>query len=163
MDPERDLLFLVLTSHGDPEGVGVEAQGQTSLITPIELRTMLRESGARLSVVIVSACYSGVFADAMAEPDTLVITAADDDHASFGCRDGAKWTSFGEAFFNDALTQDQVAARRVRAGARPASPSASRRKASTRPIRRWPAGGACWSCSAISAAAAIARIAADLS
>jgi hypothetical protein len=105
MDPERDLLFLILTSHGDSEGVGVEAQGQTSLITPIELRTMLRESGARLSVVIVSACYSGVFADAMAEPDTLVITAADDDHASFGCRDGAKWTSFGEAFFNNALTK----------------------------------------------------------
>jgi hypothetical protein len=105
MDPERDLLFLVLTSHGDPEGVGVEAQGQTSLITPIELRTMLRESGARLSVVIVSACYSGVFADAMAAPDTLVITAADNDHASFGCRDGAKWTSFGDAFFNTALTR----------------------------------------------------------
>jgi len=105
MDPERDLLFLVLTSHGDPEGVGVETQGQTSLITPIELRTMLRESGARLSVVIVSACYSGVFADAMAAPDTLVITAADADHPSFGCRDGARWTSFGEAFFNDALTK----------------------------------------------------------
>ena len=106
MDPERDLLFLVLSSHGDQQGVGVQTPAdQTSFITPIELRTMLRESGARLSVVIVSACYSGIFADAMAEPDTLVITAADDDHASFGCRDGAKWTSFGEAFFNDALTK----------------------------------------------------------
>ena len=106
MDPERDLLFLVLTSHGDPEGVGVQTPpGQTSLITPIELRTMLRESGARLSVVIVSACYSGVFADALAEPDTLVITAADDNHPSFGCRDGAKWTSFGEAFFGEALAK----------------------------------------------------------
>ena len=105
MDPERDLLFLVLTSHGDQQGIAVEAPGQTSLITPIELRTMLRESGARLSVVIVSACYSGVFADAMAAPDTLVITAADKDHASFGCRDGAKWTSFGDAFFNNALTK----------------------------------------------------------
>ncbi len=68
MDPDRDLLFLILTSHGDPEGVGVQTPpDQTSLITPIELRTMLRESGARLSVVIVSACYSGVFADALAE------------------------------------------------------------------------------------------------
>ena len=106
MDPERDLLFLVLSSHGDPEGVGVQTPpDRTSFITPIELRTMLRESGARLSVVIVSACYSGVFADAMAEPDTLVITAADDDHASFGCRDGARWTSFGEAFFGEALTR----------------------------------------------------------
>lgn len=106
MDPDRDLLFLVITSHGDQEGVGVETPpGDQSLITPIELRTMLRESGARLSVVIVSACYSGVFADAMAAPDTLVITAADNDHASFGCRDGAKWTSFGEAFFGEALAK----------------------------------------------------------
>jgi len=106
MDPERDLLFLVLTSHGDSEGIGVQTPpDRTSFITPIELRTMLRESGARLAVVIVSACYSGVFADAMAEPDTLVITAADGDHASFGCRDGAKWTSFGEAFFGEALAK----------------------------------------------------------
>jgi hypothetical protein len=105
MDPDRDLLFLILTSHGDQEGVGVATPQGRSFITPIELRTMLRESGARLSVVIVSACYAGVFADALAEPDTLVITAADDDHASFGCRDGAKWTYFGDAFFDQALTK----------------------------------------------------------
>jgi hypothetical protein len=66
---------------------------------------MVRVSGARLSVVVVSACYSGIFAQALAEPDTLVITAADADHASFGCRDGAKWTTFGEAFFNEALAR----------------------------------------------------------
>ena len=106
MDPERDVLFLVLSSHGDQDGIGVQTPpDQTSFITPIELRTMLRESGARLSVVIVSACFSGVFAEKMAEPDTLVITAADNDHPSFGCRDGAKWTSFGEAFFDQALTK----------------------------------------------------------
>lgn len=105
MDPERDLLVLILTSHGDQEGIGVATPQEKSFITPIELRTMLRESGARLSVVIVSACYSGVFADALAAPDTLVITAADGEHASFGCRDGAKWTTFGEAFFGEALTK----------------------------------------------------------
>ncbi len=101
MDPERDILFLILTSHGDEQGVGVATPSEKSFITPIELREMLRESGARLSVVVVSACYSGIFADALAEPDTLVITAADADHASFGCRDGAKWTTFGEAFFGE--------------------------------------------------------------
>jgi hypothetical protein len=105
MDPDRDLLFLILTSHGDQEGVGVATPQEKSFITPIELRTMLRESGVRLSVVIVSACYAGVFADALAGPDTLVITAADDEHASFGCRDGAKWTMFGQAFFGEALTK----------------------------------------------------------
>lgn len=105
MDPERDILFLILTSHGNQEGIGVATPGEESFITPIELRDMLRESGARLSVVVVSACYSGIFADVLAEPSTLVITAADRDHASFGCRDGAKWTTFGEAFFADALAR----------------------------------------------------------
>jgi uncharacterized caspase-like protein len=105
MDPERDILFLILTSHGNQEGIGVATPNEQSFITPIELREMLRESGARLSVVVVSACYSGIFADALAEPSTLVITAADRDHASFGCRDGAKWTTFGEAFFADALAR----------------------------------------------------------
>lgn len=108
MDPERDILFLILTSHGDDQGVGVATPSEKSFITPIELRQMLRESGARLSVVVVSACYSGIFADALAEPDTLVITAADADHASFGCRDGAKWTTFGEAFFAEALAQTKA-------------------------------------------------------
>jgi hypothetical protein len=32
-----------------------------------------------------------------------VITAADADHPSFGCEDRAKWTYFGDAFFNTAL------------------------------------------------------------
>jgi len=41
----------------------------------------------------------------LANPDTLVITAADADHPSFGCRDKAKWTYFGDAFFNVALRQ----------------------------------------------------------
>ncbi len=105
MDPERDVLFLILTSHGDQQGIGVDTPSEKSFITPIELREMVRESGARLSVVVVSACYSGIFADALAEPDTLVITAADADHPSFGCRDGAKWTAFGEAFFHEALAE----------------------------------------------------------
>jgi hypothetical protein len=56
-------------------------------------------------VVIISACYSGVFISRLANPDVLVITAADADHPSFGCRDKAKWTYFDDAFFNVALRQ----------------------------------------------------------
>ena len=41
----------------------------------------------------------------LANPDTLVIAAADPDHPSFGCQDKAKWTYFGDAFFNVALRQ----------------------------------------------------------
>jgi hypothetical protein len=61
--------------------------------------------GARSSSLVISACYSGVFIPRFADSDTLVITAADADHASFGCEDKAKWTYFGDAFFNVALRQ----------------------------------------------------------
>jgi hypothetical protein len=59
----------------------------------------------RHKVVVISACYSGVFIPRLANPDMLVITAADADHPSFGCRDKAKWTYFGNAFFDAALRQ----------------------------------------------------------
>jgi hypothetical protein len=59
----------------------------------------------RYKVVVISACYSGVFVPRLANPDTLIITAADAHHPSFGCRDKARWTYFGDAFFNVALRQ----------------------------------------------------------
>jgi len=55
--------------------------------------------------VIISACYSGVFIRPLADRDTLIITAADADHTSFGCKDANTWTYFGDAFFNVALRQ----------------------------------------------------------
>jgi hypothetical protein len=68
---------------------------------------MLDRTGVRHKVVIISACYSGVFIPRLAEADTLVITAADANHSSFECRDKAKWTYFGDAFFNVALRRAQ--------------------------------------------------------
>ena len=64
---------------------------------------MFGRTGVRNKVVIISACYSGVFIPRLADADTLVITAADANHPSFGCEDKAKWTYFGDAFFNTAL------------------------------------------------------------
>jgi hypothetical protein len=64
---------------------------------------MLGRTGVRNKVVIISACYSGVFIPRLADANTLVITAADANHSSFGCEDKAKWTYFGDAFFNAAL------------------------------------------------------------
>jgi hypothetical protein len=105
MDPENDVLFLILTSHGSRAGVAVKAGRLEQTLTPSILADMLARTGVRHKVVVISACYSGVFIPRLANPDTLVITAADPDHPSFGCRDKAKWTYFGDAFFNVALRQ----------------------------------------------------------
>jgi hypothetical protein len=64
---------------------------------------ILNRAGVQHRVVVISACYSGVFIDQLANDDTLVITAADANHPSFGCQDKVKWTYFGDAFFNQAL------------------------------------------------------------
>src|SRR5262249_58733958 len=105
MDAENDVLFLILTSHGSPAGLAVKAGRLTQTLTPSRLADMLARTGVRHKVVVISACYSGVFVPRLANPDLLVITAADADHSSFGCQDKAEWTYFGDAFFNVALRQ----------------------------------------------------------
>jgi Peptidase C13 family len=103
MDAENDVLFLILTSHGSPDGLAVKAGRLTQTLTPSGLADMLARTSVRHKVVVISACYSGVFIPRLANPDVLVITAADANHPSFGCQDKAKWTYFGDAFFNVAL------------------------------------------------------------
>lgn len=106
MDRKEDVLFLLVTSHGSPKGVALERDGeQFGALTPAAVRGALDQAGVKNAVVVVSACYSGVFKP-IATPDRLVITAARPDRPSFGCKDGNRWTYFGEAFFADALRRE---------------------------------------------------------
>jgi hypothetical protein len=104
MDLNQDVLVLMLTSHGSREGLAVvNGTLPLSQLSPIDLQHALDESGIKWRVVIVSACYSGVFVDALKGDDTLVITAADADHSSFGCDDDRDLTYFGEALLKDSI------------------------------------------------------------
>lgn len=105
MDAREDVLFLFMTSHGSK-------QGKFSLdlypfrfapVTAAELRQMLDDAGIRNRVIVVSACYSGTFLDALKADDTLVITASAADRNSFGCSNEADFTWFGKAYFDEAL------------------------------------------------------------
>ena len=103
LDPERDVLFVILTSHGSPQGIADKAGRRVDIVSPPLLKAMLALSPVRHKVVVISACYSGVFIEPLANADTVVITAADAAHPSFGCTNEATWTYFGDAFFNHAL------------------------------------------------------------
>ncbi len=103
MDPQNDVLFLILTSHGSRAGLAVKAGTHQETLSPLNVVTVLNDTLVRYRIVIISACYSGVFIRPLADPNTLIITAADSDHPSFGCRNGNDWTYFGDAFFNTAL------------------------------------------------------------
>ena len=82
LDAEKDILFLILTSHGSRAGLAVKAGRLTETLTPSKLANMLARTGVRHKVVVISACYSGVFIPPLANPELLVITAADANHPS---------------------------------------------------------------------------------
>ena len=99
----EDLAFLFLTSHGKEDLFALDFQAAgTADLTAAEFAQMLDDSGIGPAVIVVSACHSGSFIDDIEAPDRLVITAARGDRTSFGCRDGAEWTEFGESFFDRA-------------------------------------------------------------
>ncbi|UVH55808.1 C13 family peptidase [Variovorax paradoxus] len=72
-------------------------------LTPEELRKALDEAGIRHRVVAVSACYSGGWIEPLANENTLVMTAADATHTSYGCGRLSELTFFGRAMFNEEL------------------------------------------------------------
>jgi hypothetical protein len=107
MDTREDVLVLFLTSHGSEDHrlfVGLDPLPLTQ-IRPADLRASLDAAGIQWRVVVVSACYSGGFVDALRDPDTLVVTAARADRSSFGCGSDSKITWFGKAFLGQALNQ----------------------------------------------------------
>src|SRR5690606_23240396 len=57
-------------------------------------RVVRQTCGARPTVVIVSACYSGQFVDALEAPNRMVFTAARRDRTSFGCGAGERYPWF---------------------------------------------------------------------
>jgi hypothetical protein len=108
MDPDEDILLLFVTSHSSEDH-----QLQVDL-PPLPLDAIEPEALAdaldatprpRWRVVIVSACYSGGFVDALRDEGTLVITAARADRTSFGCGADADITYFGRAFLDEALNR----------------------------------------------------------
>lgn len=105
MDADTDILMLFLTSHGSPEHelyVGLDPL-PLDQIAPQDLSDLFADSPIRYKVIVISACYSGGFIDALKSATTMVITAARADRASFGCGTDSEITDFGRAFFVEGL------------------------------------------------------------
>lgn len=108
MDPAEDVLVLYTTSHGLRQGLAYH-YGNTGygILSPHRMRDTLRDLGIKRRILILSACYSGVFVPFLASPDSAVLTAARADRTSFGCRAENDWTFFGDALINNALRKPQ--------------------------------------------------------
>ena len=105
MDRQRDLLFVFLTSHGShTHELSLSLRGLMLPDLPAQqLADMLKASGIRNQIVVVSACYSGGIVPLLQGERTWVITAARADRTSFGCADDNDFTYFGRALFKEAL------------------------------------------------------------
>jgi hypothetical protein len=104
MDKQEDILLLFLTSHGSKGGIALSFAGLAyGSLTPADVAAVLADEGILNRIVIVSACYSGVFVKPLADYNTIVLTASDENSTSFGCSNERDWTYFGDALFNQSL------------------------------------------------------------
>jgi hypothetical protein len=104
MNRDEDVLLVFLTSHGTTDGVALVMPGLVeTMLSPREVARVLNAEKIRHRIVIVSACYSGVFLRPLVNDHTIVLTAADARSTSFGCDNERDWTFFGEALFGRSL------------------------------------------------------------
>ncbi|RNJ63153.1 MAG: peptidase C13 [Porphyrobacter sp. IPPAS B-1204] len=115
MDGAEDVLVLYTTSHGMDLGLAYHyGDSGYGVLSPTSLKAALEEAGIKRRVLIISACYSGVFVPALASPDTAILTAAASTRTSFGCVAENDWTFFGDALINRALRQPVALAEAAR-------------------------------------------------
>lgn len=88
---EDDGCLIHLTSHGKPTGFYIKGQ---DYLTPSKLNQIIKDNcGARPTVLLVSACYAGVFAEPSLQADNrIILAAARKDKTSFGCSPEAEYT-----------------------------------------------------------------------
>ena len=108
MDRSEDVLVLYTTSHGAPLGLAYNDGDQGyGAISPTRLWTVLSGLGIGNRLLLVSACYSGVFVPMLQSDTTAIVTASSADRSSFGCQAENDWTFFGDALVNRALRKRQ--------------------------------------------------------
>jgi hypothetical protein len=84
--------LIYFTSHGAPGGM---VFGPDREINPTMMAQLVRNwCPDRPTVLVVSACYSGIFVDGLAAPNRMIITAARRDRTSFGCGADAEYPYF---------------------------------------------------------------------
>jgi len=85
--------LVYFSSHGSPDGIVLG----NSLLEPYTLARILNSScGDRPTVVVLSACFSGVFVPTLRAHNRMIITAARRDRASFGCGQTDRYPYFDQ-------------------------------------------------------------------
>ena len=108
MNEKEDALILYTTSHGAPFGLYYhDADNGYGAVSPTRLSLILAQLGISNRLLILSACYSGIFVQPLQSETSAIVTAASSDRTSFGCAAENDWTFFGDAMINHALRKPQ--------------------------------------------------------
>lgn len=110
MNLKEDVLILFTTSHGDPNSGLAYRDGEKGIgmIAPSRLATLLDDLGFERRMILLSACYSGIFLPLLTNENSIIVTAAASNRTSFGCAPGNDWTFFGDALINNGLRKAQT-------------------------------------------------------
>ncbi len=124
--------LIYYTSHGIPGGLTLFTE-PSELISPLQLNALI--NGAcpdRPAIVVLSACFSGSFIQALSGNQRMILTAARRDRSSFGCGESDTYPYFDACFLDRApaahdfvdlaaKVQACVAAKEIETGAKPPS------------------------------------------
>jgi Peptidase C13 family len=109
MNLKEDVLILFATTHGDPDSGLAYRDGEKGFgaIAPERLANLLDDLGFERRMILLSACYSGVFLPLLTNENSVIVTAAASNRTSFGCAPANDWTFFGDALINHGLRKAQ--------------------------------------------------------
>jgi len=107
INTDEDIVMLHIATHGsDDHRLALELPPlELAQLTPTVLARMFADSGIKWKVIVISACFSGGFIEPLKDDNTLIITAADAFHSSFGCEYDSDYTWFSQAFYDEALSE----------------------------------------------------------
>jgi peptidase C13-like protein len=102
---DRDACLIHMTSHGSPQGFYLR---NAPPITPQILNRILDLSCSdKPTVVLISACYSGIFVGpAMQKKNRIILTAARQDRTSFGCSAENQYTYWDSCLIDSLPTTE---------------------------------------------------------
>jgi len=121
--------FVYFTSHGAPLGIVIG----NNLVAIRTVADMIDDAcHDRPSVIVISACFSGMFIPVLHADNRFIFTAARPDRTSFGCGEANTYTFFDQCVLESlpkagdfpalaATTKECVAAREKVEGAEPPS------------------------------------------
>jgi hypothetical protein len=105
---EGEGCLVYLTGHGAPEGIALSADTPTIFVRPTRMESMLSGCAERTTILVVSACFSGVYLrPGITRPERIVMTASAADLTSFGCSNNNRYTFFDQCFLDAWPRHDQ--------------------------------------------------------